>query len=51
LVDDSGNLESLEQDSLLSLKEDVFWPSDVSGQVSLWLDVASDLVVSWSGLD
>lgn len=51
LVDNSGYLESLEEDSLLSLEKDVLWPSDISGQVSLWLDMTSNLVVSWSRLD
>jgi hypothetical protein len=51
LVDNSRNLESLEEDSLLSLEEDVLRPSYISGQVSLGLDVSSDLVVSGSGLD
>lgn len=51
LVDDSWNLESLEEDFLLSLEKNVLWPLDVSGQVSLWLDVSSNLVISWSALD
>ena len=51
LVDDSWNLESLEEDFLLSLEKDVLWPLDVSGQVSLRLDVSSNLVISWSALD
>ena len=51
LVDDSWNLESLEEDFLLSLEKDVLWPLDISGQVSLWLDVSSNLVISWSALD
>lgn len=51
LVDDSWDLESLEEDFLLSLEKNVLWPLDVSGQVSLWLDVSSNLVISWSALD
>ena len=51
LVDDSWDLESLEEDFLLSLEKDVLWPLDISGQVSLWLDVSSNLVISWSALD
>jgi hypothetical protein len=51
LIDDSWDLKSLEEDSLLSLEENILWPSDVSGQVSLRLDVSTDLVVSRSGLD
>ena len=51
MVDDSWDLESLEEDFLLSLEKNVLWPLYVSGQVSLWLDVSSNLVISWSALD
>ncbi len=51
LVNNTRNLESLEEDFLLSLKKDVLWPFDISGQVSLWLDLSSNLVVSWFRLD
>lgn len=42
LVDGRRNLESLLEDGSLSLKFDVFWPSDESGQVSFWLDILSN---------
>ncbi len=51
LVDDTRNLESLEEDSFLSLEENVLRPSDISGQVSLRLDMTTNLVVSGSSLD
>ena len=42
------NLQSDGQDLLLSLQSDVFWPFDVSGQVSLWLDSLTNTEVLWS---
>lgn len=42
LVDGRGNLQSLEQDSLLTLDPDVFGPSHKTSEVSLGLDVASN---------
>jgi len=39
-------LESQEHDSLLSLDSDVLWPFDESGEVSDWLDISTDSVVS-----
>ena len=42
LVDLGGNLESVQEDSLLSLEEDVLWPSDESGDILLGLAVSSD---------
>jgi len=46
LMDGGGNLESLQQDSLLSLKNNVFGPSQESGQISLGLNVTTNSVVS-----
>ncbi len=46
LVNGGGNLQSLEEDSLLPLDPDVFGPSHESGEVSLGLDVASDSEVA-----
>lgn len=42
LVNSGGNLQSLEEDSLLPLDSDVFGPSHESREVSLGLDGASD---------
>ena len=42
LVDGGGHLQSLHQNSLLSLDSDVLWPLDETGEVSLWLDVTSE---------
>lgn len=41
LVDHRGHLESLHEDSLLSLNTDVTRPLDKAGEVTLWLDVSS----------
>ncbi|KZV09206.1 hypothetical protein WN66_04129 [Saccharomyces cerevisiae] len=42
------NLQSDGQDLLLSLQSDIFWPFDVSGQVSFWLDSLANTEVLWS---
>lgn len=47
LVDGGRHLESLHQDSLLSLDSDVFGPFHETGQVSRWLDVSSKSEVAW----
>jgi len=36
------NLDSLHEDSLLSLKSDILWPFGESGKITLWLDVTPD---------
>ena len=46
LVNSGGNLQSLEEDSLLPLDPDVFGPSHESREVSLGLDGASDSEVA-----
>ena len=46
LVNGRGNLQSLEEDSLLPLDPDVFGPSHESREISLGLDVASDSEVA-----
>jgi len=46
LVDGGGHLQSLEQNSLLSLDTDVSGPLDESGEVTLGLDVTSDAEVA-----
>ena len=51
LVDGGGHLESLHEDSLLSLDSDVFWPFDETGEVSLWLNITSESEVSGSLLE
>jgi len=48
LVQCGRNLESLEEDSLLSLEDDVFGPSDESGQISSGLDITTNSEVSGS---
>ena len=42
-----GDLESLHEDSLLSLNSDVLWPLHKTGEVPLWLDVTSQSEVTW----
>ena len=42
LPDLSWDLQSLHEDSLLSLKEDVLWPSDKPGKISSWKDVTTN---------
>jgi len=51
LVDGGGNLQSLEEDSLLSLEQDVLRPSNVSGQISSGSDITTDSEVSGSLLE
>ncbi len=46
LVNHRRDLQSLEENLLLSLKIDVLGPSDVSGQVLLGLDIVTDIEVS-----
>ena len=42
-----GDLESLHENSLLSLDSDVLWPLHETGEVPLWLDVTSQSEVTW----
>ena len=51
LVDGGGHLESLHEDSLLSLDSDVLGPFDETGEVSLWLNVTSESEVLGSLLE
>ena len=51
LVDGGGHLQSLQQNSLLSLDSDVLRPFDETGEVSLWLNVTSESEVSDSLLE
>ena len=48
--DGGWNLETVEQDFLLSLEENVFGPLDDSGQISFGSDGVADLEVAWVGL-
>ena len=41
MVDGGGHLQSLHQNSLLSLDADVLWPFDEAGEVTLGLDVSA----------
>ena len=51
LVERWRDLQSSHQDSLLSLDEDVSWPSDESGQISSWLDGSSNTELSWGDFE
>jgi hypothetical protein len=51
LIDGGGHLQSLHQNSLLSLDSDVLWPFDETGEVSLWLNVTSESEISRSLLE
>ncbi len=46
LVDLRGDLESLHEDSLLTLDTDVARPFDKAGEVARWLDVSSKTEVA-----
>lgn len=46
LVDGGGDLESLEENSLLTLNSDVFRPLHKPREISLWLDVSSNSEVA-----
>lgn len=41
----------MEKDSLLSLEDDIFWPSDKSGQISSGLDITTNSEASGSLLE
>jgi len=51
LVERGGNLQSVQQDSLLSLEDDVSGPLNESSEISLGLNVLSNSEVSGSSLD
>jgi len=51
LIDGWWDLQSLHEDSLLSLELDVLWPSDETGQVTSWLNIVADTEVAWSTLE
>ena len=46
LVQSGGDLQSLEEDSLLTLDANVFWPLDEASEISLWLNVSTDSKVT-----
>ena len=46
LVDGGGHLQSLHEDSLLTLDTDVARPSDKAGKVALGLDISSKTEVA-----
>ena len=46
LVDGGGDLQSLHQNSLLSLNSDVSWPLDETSKVALGLDVSTESEVA-----
>lgn len=47
----SGNLDSGEQDSLLSLEVNVFRPSHEPGQVAFWLNVVANAEIAGTFLE
>ena len=51
LVECWWDLKSLEQDSLLSLEEDIFGPANKSGHISSGLDITTNSEVSGSLLE
>jgi len=51
LIDGWWDLQSLHEDSLLTLELDVLWPSDETGQVTSMLDIIADTEVAWSALE
>jgi len=51
LIDGWWDLQSLHEDSLLTLELDVLGPSDETGQVTTMLDVIADTEVAWSTLE
>ena len=51
LVDCGGNLQSLEENSLLSLNTDVLGPLHKSGKVALGLDITTNSEVSGALLE
>jgi hypothetical protein len=51
LIDGWWNFESSQKDSLLSLVEDIFGPSDESGHIPLVLNVTSDSKVFGSSFE
>jgi len=46
-VESGRDLESLEENSLLSLNSNIFWPLDKASEISLGLDVSSNSEISW----
>lgn len=51
LIDGWWDLQSLHEDSLLTLELDVSWPSDETGQITTMLDVITNAEVAWSTLE
>jgi len=51
LLDGTWDLQSLHEDSLLSLEKDVLGPSHKSGEISSWEDISTDSEIFWSGLE
>jgi len=51
LVDGWWDLQSVHEDSLLTLELDISWPSDETGQVTAMLDILTDAIVAWSTLE
>lgn len=51
LGDGGGDFESVEEQSLLSLEQNVLWPSEEPSHISLWLDIVPDSEVLWGGFE
>jgi hypothetical protein len=47
LVNSWWNLKTLLENSLLTLKTNVFWPFDETRKVSLWENILTNTEVSW----
>jgi hypothetical protein len=48
LVDGSWDFQSLQENALLALQTNVFWPLDKASQITLRLNVISNSKISWS---
>ena len=46
LVRNKSYLQAFKKNLLLTLKCDISWPSDMSGQITTWLNVTSNIKVS-----
>ena len=51
LVDNSWDFKSVEENLSLSLKKNIFWPFNISCEISVWLNGVANLVISWLRLE
>jgi hypothetical protein len=47
LSNNSGNFDSVQQDSFLSLENNIFGPFDKSCKISSWLNIIANSKISW----